>query len=137
MMKFRFVNSRQLWINAQLSIVTNLNFAIHHNTQLVLIFSRSKIFHLKRLENVTWFYSFAIDKFLKNFIGVSINKCYCINDITGSNLLSNRACNSKCPGDSDELCGGKGTLSIHQLKNDSFTDNLAILTGKLVWPQMI
>ena len=72
----------------------------------------------------------CIYKLFKQFIGVSVNQCYCINDIAGSILLSNRACNSKCPGDSDELCGGKGSLSIHQLKNDSFTDNLAILTGK-------
>ena len=33
--KFRFVNSRQLWINAELSIVTNLNFATScHPTSL-------------------------------------------------------------------------------------------------------
>ena len=74
----------------------------------------------------------SFSKFFKQFIGVSVNKCYCINDIAGSILLSNRACNSKCPGDSDELCGGKGSLSIHQLKNDSFTDNLAILSGKSI-----
>ena len=33
-----------------------------------------------------------------NFMGVSVTKCYCINDITGSHLLSNRACGTKCPG---------------------------------------
>ena len=32
------------------------------------------------------------------FMGVSITKCYCLNDITGSLLLSNRACGTKCPG---------------------------------------
>ena len=63
------------------------------------------------------------------FMGVQETKCYCIDDLAGSLLLSNRACNTKCPGDSAELCGGKGALTIQQLKNDSFTDLLAIVTG--------
>ena len=63
------------------------------------------------------------------FMGVQETKCYCINDLSGSLLLSNRACSTKCPGDSAELCGGKGTLTIQQLKNDSFTDLLAIVSG--------
>ena len=56
-----------------------------------------------------------------NFMGVQDTKCYCIDYIYGSLLLSNRACSTKCPGDMAELCGGRGSLSIHQLKNDSFT----------------
>ena len=63
------------------------------------------------------------------FMGVQANKCYCINDISGSLQLSNRVCNTKCPGDFAELCGGRGSISIHKLKNDSFTDVLAIVSG--------
>ena len=32
---------------------------LHHDTQYVLIFSRARIFHLKKLEKVTWFHGFA------------------------------------------------------------------------------
>ena len=65
------------------------------------------------------------------FMGVQGTNCYCMNDITGSILLSNRACNTRCPGDAAELCGGKGSLSLHQLKNESFTDVLAVVSGSL------
>ena len=65
------------------------------------------------------------------FMGVQGTNCYCMNDITGSLLLSNRACNTRCPGDAAELCGGKGSLSLHQLKNESFTDVLAVVSGSL------
>ena len=63
------------------------------------------------------------------FMGVQAKKCYCLNTISGSLLLSNRACKNKCPGDQAELCGGKGSLSIHQLKNDTFTDVLSLVSG--------
>ena len=65
------------------------------------------------------------------FMGVQGTNCYCMNEITGSLLLSNRACNTRCPGDAAELCGGKGSLSLHQLKNESFTDVLAVVSGSL------
>ena len=32
---------------------------LHHNTQPALIFSRVRIFHLERLEKVTWFHRFG------------------------------------------------------------------------------
>ena len=64
-----------------------------------------------------------------NFMGVQAKKCYCLNTISGSLLLSNRACKNKCPGDQAELCGGEGSLSIHQLNNDSFTDVLSLVSG--------
>ena len=32
---------------------------LHHNTQPVLIFCRVRMFHLERLEKVTWFHSFT------------------------------------------------------------------------------
>ena len=35
---------------------------LHHNAQPVLIFSRVRIFHLERLEKVTWFHSFVKTK---------------------------------------------------------------------------
>ena len=63
------------------------------------------------------------------FMGVQGTNCYCMNDVTGSLLLSNRACNTRCSGDTAELCGGKGSLSLHQLKNESFTDVLAVVSG--------
>ena len=65
------------------------------------------------------------------FMGVQSTNCYCMNEITGSLLLSNRACNTRCSGDAAELCGGKGALSLHQLKNESFTDVLAAVSGSL------
>ena len=65
------------------------------------------------------------------FMGVQGTNCYCMNDVTGSLLLSNRACNTRCSGDTAELCGGKGSLSLHQLKNESFTDVLAVVSGSL------
>ena len=65
------------------------------------------------------------------FMGVQGTNCYCMNDITGSLLLSNRACNTRCSGDAAELCGGKGSLSLHQLKTESFTDVLAVVSGSL------
>ena len=64
-----------------------------------------------------------------SFMGIEGSKCYCFNGISGAMLLSNRACNSQCPGDSAELCGGKGSLSIYQLVNDSFTDVMAVVGG--------
>ena len=65
------------------------------------------------------------------FMGVQGTNCYCMNDVTGSLLLSNRACNTRCPGDAAGLWGGKGALSLHQLKNESFTDVLAAVSGSL------
>ena len=53
--KLRFVNNRQLWISAKLYIV--IWSLLHHNTQPVSIFP--SIFHLERLEKVTWFHSFV------------------------------------------------------------------------------
>ena len=44
---------------------------LHHNTQPVLIFSRVRIFHLERLEKVTWFHSFGSGHTVK----LSLNAC--------------------------------------------------------------
>ena len=41
----------------------------HHNTQPVLFFSRARIFHLERLEKVTWFHSFGpVEHFFNIFL---------------------------------------------------------------------
>ena len=63
------------------------------------------------------------------FMGVSIDKCYCLDDISTAVTMSNKACGIRCPGDSAERCGGKGTLSIFGLKNETFTDVMALMGG--------
>ena len=60
-MMFQTSDNSQLCIDSQyssqqLTIVWSLG--THQSTQPILIFSRVRILHLKRLENVTWFHSF-------------------------------------------------------------------------------
>lgn len=64
------------------------------------------------------------------FMGIEQTKCYCLDTIANAQLLSNRACATKCAGDPAQLCGGKGALSIHQLINDTFTDVLGVAGKK-------
>ncbi len=61
--------------------------------------------------------------------GVMQTSCYCLADVHGAMQLSNRACDFKCPGDEAQMCGGKGSLIIHMLKNESFTDVLGMAGG--------
>lgn len=65
------------------------------------------------------------------FMGVEVTKCYCLQSIANAQLLNTKSCSTKCPGDSAQLCGGKGSLMIHQLKNDSFTNVMAIAAGNI------
>ena len=45
-------------------------------------------------------------------------KCYCLSEIH-SPQLSNRDCSTPCPGDNSQMCGGKGTMSVFNIKNDT------------------
>ena len=64
--------------------------------------------------------------YFRKFIGIEREKCFCLDDLFGGMLLSNRHCSSKCSGDAAELCGGKGALSIYKLHNDTHTDAMAV-----------
>ncbi len=63
------------------------------------------------------------------FFGLEITKCYCFETLVGAQPLSNRNCHVRCPGDSGQLCGGKGVMNVHNLVNDTVEDVMVLAGG--------
>ena len=55
------------------------------------------------------------------FFHLQNGSCFCFSQLH-SPLLSNRQCNVPCPGDNAQLCGGKGAISVYNLKTSNGTN---------------
>ena len=66
----------------------------------------------------------------KDFMGIEVTMCYCFDNLNGASPFTHSACNTKCPGDKAELCGGKGLMSVHKLVNETFGDVLVLVSGE-------
>ena len=64
-----------------------------------------------------------------DFMGIEVTKCFCFANLTGASPFTHSACNTKCPGDKAELCGGKGLMSVHKLVNETHGDVLVLVAG--------
>ena len=60
--------------------------------------------------------------------GISDMDCFCFNSVKGFQLLSNRHCRTKCPGDFSQVCGGNGALSVINL-DDKSVEEVLVLYG--------
>ena len=55
-----------------------------------------------------------------------MGKCYCLADLHSA-PLSNRMCNFACPGNPSQLCGGRGVMSVFNLKNSTGIRQISLM----------
>ncbi|XP_052780548.1 uncharacterized protein LOC128217436 [Mya arenaria] len=64
-----------------------------------------------------------------NYFGLKGNTCYCFRKLKGQFVRTGSNCTTRCPGNTEERCGGNGTMTVYM--NDLCFNNSTLWNGTI------